>query len=32
MDERELEIHRLLEQGCVLSTEDFWNALEKVIQ
>jgi hypothetical protein len=32
MDERELEIHRLLVQGCVLSTEDFWNALEKVIQ
>lgn len=31
VDERELEIHRLLEQGCVLSTEDFWKALESVV-
>jgi len=26
--ERELEIHQMLEQGCVNSTESFWNALE----
>lgn len=26
---RELEIHRMVEQGCVLSTEEFWTGLVK---
>ena len=26
--EREVEIHEMLEQGCVLSDEKFWNALK----
>lgn len=29
--EREVEIHQLIEQGCVLSTAEFWNALEEII-
>lgn len=29
---RELEIHRLLEQGSVLSTPEFWEALEKGLE
>lgn len=28
---RELQIHRLLEEGCYVSTESFWNALEEVL-
>lgn len=28
--EREMEIHQMLDQGCVNSTESFWNALEEV--
>ena len=28
---RELEIHSLLEQGCVISSEDFWQLLLKII-
>lgn len=27
--EREMEIHQMLEQGCVNSTQDFWDALVK---
>ena len=30
-NEREQEIHKLITQGCVLSTKDFWNALVEVI-
>ena len=29
--ERSLEIHKMLEQGCVVSSMDFWNALLAVI-
>jgi hypothetical protein len=29
---RELEIHQMIEQGCVNSSKEFWEALEKVIQ
>jgi Family of unknown function (DUF6495) len=29
--ERELEIHQLIEQGCVKSTEFFWNALQTAL-
>ncbi len=29
--ERELEIHQMLEQGCVNSTESFWQALVKLV-
>lgn len=29
---RELEIHRFLEQGCVPSSEEFWNNIQEVIQ
>ncbi len=29
--ERELEIHQMLEQGCVNSTESFWQALETLV-
>jgi hypothetical protein len=29
---REMEIHQMLEQGCVNSTEEFWSALEKTLQ
>lgn len=28
-DARELEIHRMVERGCLLSTEEFWSGLEK---
>lgn len=28
---REQEIHKMLEQGCVHSSEDFWRSLEKVV-
>lgn len=28
---RELEIHQLLEQGCVLSTQAFWDALREAL-
>ncbi len=28
---RELEIHKMIEQGCVNSSKDFWEALEKVV-
>ena len=28
---REEDIHEMLEQGCVLSSELFWNALENAI-
>lgn len=28
---REMEIHQLLEQGCFVSSEEFWDALEKVV-
>ncbi len=28
---REQEVHKLITQGCVLSTKDFWNALVEVI-
>jgi phenylalanyl-tRNA synthetase beta subunit len=28
---RELEIHNLLEQGCVVSSEEFWEFLLKII-
>jgi hypothetical protein len=28
---RETSIHELLEQGCVLSSMDFWNQLEEII-
>ena len=31
-DARELEIHRLLEQGGVLSTGEFWEALSKALK
>jgi hypothetical protein len=30
-NERETEIHTMLEQGCVNSSKDFWEALELVI-
>lgn len=30
-EEREMEIHRMIESGCVPSTADFWQALETVI-
>ncbi len=30
--EREMEIHTLINQGCVLSTADFWQALQEVIK
>lgn len=29
--EREMEIHRMIESGCVPSTEGFWQALETVL-
>lgn len=29
---RELEIHNMLEQGCVPSTKDFWEALTQVLK
>jgi hypothetical protein len=29
---RETEIHQMLEQGCVNSTEDFWNALVQTLK
>ena len=29
---RESEIHQMLEQGCVNSTEDFWNALSQILK
>ncbi len=29
--ERELEIHQMLEQGCVNSTKDFWEAILEVV-
>jgi len=29
--ERELEVHQLIQQGCVKSTEIFWNALQTVL-
>lgn len=28
---RELEIHRMLEQGCVLSSKEFWDALQHAL-
>lgn len=28
--ERELEIHQMLEQGCVVSTADFWESLQQL--
>jgi Family of unknown function (DUF6495) len=28
---RELEIHQMIEQGCVASSKDFWMALEQII-
>lgn len=30
-DQREVEIHQLIQQGCVLSTLEFWNALEAIV-
>lgn len=30
-EEREMEIHTLIEQGCVPSTESFWDALTSVV-
>ncbi|OFZ07366.1 MAG: hypothetical protein A3D92_07720 [Bacteroidetes bacterium RIFCSPHIGHO2_02_FULL_44_7] len=30
--ERELEIHALIEQGCVPSTESYWDALNSVVE
>lgn len=30
--ERETEIHQMLEQGCVNSTEEFWNALVETLK
>lgn len=29
---RELEIHQMIEQGCVNSSKEFWEALEQVLQ
>ncbi len=29
--EREMEIHVLITQGCVLSSAEFWNALEEIV-
>jgi len=29
---REMEIHEMIEKGCVNSSEAFWNSLQKVIQ
>lgn len=29
--EREMEIHQMIEKGCVPSTSDFWEALENVL-
>jgi hypothetical protein len=29
--EREMEVHKLITQGCVLSTKEFWDALMEVI-
>jgi hypothetical protein len=29
--DRELEIHTLIEQGCVLSVQEFWDSLNEVI-
>ena len=29
--EREAEVHQLVEQGCSISSEDFWNALNASI-
>lgn len=31
-DERELEIHRMLEQGGVMSTQEFWDALNNALK
>ena len=31
-DNRELEIHKMLEGGCVNSSKDFWNSLAKVLK
>ena len=28
---REMEIHKMIEQGCVASSKEFWNALERSI-
>ncbi len=30
-DGREMEIHQLLEQGCVLSNKEFWDALREAL-
>lgn len=30
-EEREAEIHRMISQGCVHSSEEFWKALEQII-
>jgi hypothetical protein len=29
---REQEIHRMIEQGCVISTAEFWNSLSEAVQ
>ena len=29
---REQEIHRMIEQGCVISTAEFWNSLSEALQ
>lgn len=31
-DSRELEIHKMIEQGCLVSSEEFWNSLKEVIK
>jgi len=31
-DSREKEIHRMLEQGCLISSSEFWNSLKEIIQ
>ena len=31
-EERAIEIHKMLEQGCIKSSAEFWNALKEVIE
>lgn len=30
--EREMEVHKLITQGCVMSTKEFWDALVQVLE
>ncbi|MNE84765.1 hypothetical protein D3C80_1817010 [compost metagenome] len=31
VQEREQEIHQLIEQGAILSSEEFWNSLQEIL-